>query len=145
MAEMMRIPAVWVIQQRGGPSTATVIYSQQETRLTCFGGNGEGLRVVYSTASHQELFDYTIKALNTAWQYRFPTFVLGDGYQAKMREPVTLYNPEDRGIKIVPGEPLVLKPGIPGQDKLIWTARKQPIYPTSVSNSGAVFPLPLSR
>ena len=42
MAEMMRIPIVYFIQQRGGPSTATVIYAQQETTLTCFGGNGEG-------------------------------------------------------------------------------------------------------
>ena len=66
MAEAMRIPTVVVIQQRGGPSTATVIYSQQEVTLTCFGGNGEGLRIVYSTSSHQELFDYTIKAFNTA-------------------------------------------------------------------------------
>jgi 2-oxoglutarate ferredoxin oxidoreductase subunit alpha len=33
MAEMMRIPAVWVIQQRGGPSTATVIYSHQESEV----------------------------------------------------------------------------------------------------------------
>ncbi|MGI6576154.1 MAG: ferredoxin oxidoreductase [bacterium] len=117
MAEMMRIPAVWIITQRGGPSTATVIYSQQETRLTCFGANGEGLRIVYSSASHQDLFDYTIKAMNTAWKYRFPTFVLADGYQAKMREPVTLYNPQDRNIQLVPSEKLVLKPGIPGQDR----------------------------
>jgi 2-oxoglutarate/2-oxoacid ferredoxin oxidoreductase subunit alpha len=102
MAEMMRIPAVFIIQQRGGPSTATVIYAQQETTLTTFGGNGEGHRVVYSTATHQELFDYTIKAFNTAWTYRFPTFVLGDGYQAKMREPLTMYDPEARGEHLVP-------------------------------------------
>ncbi|OPX94174.1 MAG: 2-oxoglutarate ferredoxin oxidoreductase subunit alpha [Pelotomaculum sp. PtaB.Bin104] len=63
--------------------------------LTTHGGNGEGMRVVYSTANHQELYDYTIKAFNTAWKYRFPTFVLGDGYQAKMREPLTIYSPEE--------------------------------------------------
>ena len=101
MAEMMRLPIVYVIQQRGGPSTATVIYAQQETTLTTFGGNGEGHRIVYSTATHQELFDYTIKAFNSAWTYRFPTFVLGDGYQAKMREPLTLYNPEERGEELI--------------------------------------------
>lgn len=117
MAEMMRIPAVWFIQQRGGPSTATVIYSQQETRLTTFGGNGEGYRIVYSTSTHQEVFDYGIKAFNTAWKYRFPTFILGDGYQGKMREPVTLYNPEDRGITLVPSEPFVAKGGVPGVDR----------------------------
>lgn len=117
MAEMMRIPGVWIIQQRGGPSTATVIYSQQELRLTATGGNGEGLRIVYSTASHQELFEYTIKAFNSAWRYRFPTFVLGDGYQAKMREAVTLFRPENRGWELVPAEPILCLPGVPARDR----------------------------
>lgn len=117
MAEMMRLPVVVVVQQRGGPSTATVIYSQQEVTLTTMGGNGEGLRIVYSTANHQELFDYTIKAFNTAWQHRFPTFVLGDGYQAKMREPLTLYDPEARGAVMVKPEPFVGKDGVPGEER----------------------------
>ncbi len=104
MAEMMRIPVVAVIQQRGGPSTATVIYSQQEVTLTTFGGNGEGHRIVYSPCNHQELFDYTIKSFNTAWKYRFPTFLLGDGYQAKMREPLVMYDPAERGIELVKPE-----------------------------------------
>jgi len=117
MAEMMRIPAVFVIQQRGGPSTATVIYSQQEVTMTTYGGNGEGYRIVYSTANHQELFDYTIKAFNTASKYRFPTFVLGDGYQAKMRESLTIYDPEIRGIKMVPTQPMLGLDGKPGVDR----------------------------
>lgn len=117
MAEMMRIPTVLVVQQRGGPSTATVIYSQQEVTLTCFGGNGEGLRVVYSTGSHQELYDYTIKAFNTAWKYRFPTFVLGDGYQAKMREPLYLYDPASKGIEMIKTEPSLGLDGMPGKDR----------------------------
>lgn len=117
MAEMMRIPSVLVVQQRGGPSTATVIYAQQEVNLTTFGGNGEGFRIVYSPSNHQELFDYTIKAFNTAWKYRFPTFVLGDGYQAKMRDSLTMYDPEEKGIKLESSEPFVGKPGIPGIDR----------------------------
>jgi len=117
MAEMMRLPTVLIVCQRGGPSTATVIYSQQELQLTCFGGNGEGMRIVYSTAGQQDLFDYTIKAFNTAWKYRFPTFVLGDGYQSKMREPVTIYDPALRGIQMVPTGPFLGKPGIPGIDR----------------------------
>lgn len=117
MAEAMRLPVVVVVQQRGGPSTATVIYSQQEVTMTTLGGNGEGLRVVYSTATHQELFDYTIKAFNTAWKYRFPTFILGDGYQAKMRESLIFYDPAARGIEMVPTEPYVGKAGMPGVDR----------------------------
>lgn len=118
MAEMMRLPTVVVVQQRGGPSTATVIYSQQEVTLTTMGGNGEGMRMVYSTATHQELFDYTIKAFNTAWKYRFPAFVLGDGYQAKMREPLTIYDPEERGVELTNPEAYVGSEGIPGKDRL---------------------------
>jgi len=117
MAEMMRIPTVLVVTQRGGPSTATVIYSQQEVTMTCFGGNGEGGRVVYSTSTHQELFDYTIKAFNTAWKYRFPTFILGDGYQSKMRESLTIYDPAARGISMVSTEPCVGMEGVPGKDR----------------------------
>lgn len=117
MAEAMRLPTVVVVTQRGGPSTATVIYSQQEVTMTTQGGNGEGMRIVYSPATHQELFDYTIKAFNTAWKYRWPTFVLGDGYQAKMREPLTIYDPEEKGIELIPAEAYLGKAGVPGVDR----------------------------
>lgn len=90
MAEALRIPTVAMIVQRGGLSTSTVIYSQEEVRLTCFGGNGEGFRLVYSTTGLQELFDYTLKAFRNAWLYRWPTFILADGYQGKMKGPVDL-------------------------------------------------------
>lgn len=119
MAEMMRIPTVCVVQQRGGPSTATVIYSQQEVNMTTYGGNGEGFRVVYSTSNHQELFDYTIKAFNTAWKYRFPTFVLGDGYQAKLRESVTLYDPEEKGVTLLEPEAFLGKQPVNGEKKAL--------------------------
>ncbi len=111
MAEAMRLPVLSIIQQRGGPSSGTVVYSQQEVTLTTYGGNGEGHRIVYSTATHQEIYDYVIKGFNIAWKYRFPTFVLGDGYQAKMREPLEMYDPEDKGIEIIKPYPLI---GIPG-------------------------------
>ena len=117
MAEMMRIPFVCAVMQRGGPSTATVIYGQQETTLTCLGGNGEGYRIVYSTSSHQELYDYVIKAFNTAWKYKFPTFVLADGYQGKMREPFTAYDPEERGLKMEPATPFLRGKGVIGTDR----------------------------
>jgi 2-oxoglutarate ferredoxin oxidoreductase subunit alpha len=73
MAEMMRIPFVCAVMQRGGPSTATVIYAQQETTLTCFGGNGEGYRIVSQQPVIRICMIITIKAFNTAWTYKFPT------------------------------------------------------------------------
>ncbi len=117
MAEAMRLPVLSIIQQRGGPSSGTVVYSQQEVTLTTYGGNGEGHRIVYSTATHQEVYDYVIKGFNTAWKYRFPTFVLGDGYQAKMREPLEMYDPQDKGIEIIQPYPLIGIPGKIGEDR----------------------------
>jgi len=98
MAEAMRIPTVAFIMQRGGPSTGTVVYSQSETTLTCFGGNGEGIRIVYSAGSLEELYRIGKKAFNTAWKYRFPTFVLADGYQAKMRGSVAFSANTEKNI-----------------------------------------------
>lgn len=94
MAEALRIPMVTMILQRGGMSTSTVIYSQEEVRLTCFGGNSEGFRIVYSTSNLQELYDYTLKAFQVAWKYRWPTFVLADGYQGKMMGEIEISPPK---------------------------------------------------
>ena len=105
MAENMRIPTVAFINQRGGPSTGTVIYSQQELNLTCFGGNGEGLRIVYSAATTQDLYDYAIKVFNTAWRYRFPTFMLADGYQAKTQAQIETYELAEKQIEPVSAVP----------------------------------------
>jgi len=105
MAEAMRIPTVAIIGQRGGPSTGSVIYSQQELTLTAFGGNGEGYRIVYSPTNLQELYDYIIKAFNVAWKYKFPTFVLTDGYTLKTRALVELKKPKN----LFKSYPLVLK------------------------------------
>lgn len=94
MAEAMRIPTVAFIMQRGGPSTGTVIYSQQEVLLASHGGNGEGFRIVYSPSNLQELYDLVLDAFNVAWEFRFPTFILGDGYLGKMQGEVDLYKPK---------------------------------------------------
>lgn len=86
MAENLRLPFVALVMMRGGPSTGTVNFSQQEVTLTAFGGNGDGLRVVYSASTVQELYELSSKSFSTAWKYRFPTVVLGDGHLAKMRK-----------------------------------------------------------
>lgn len=90
MAESMRLPFVAIIAQRGGPSTGTVIYSQQETILTVHGGNGEGLRIVYAPGDLQELYEMAQAAFVSAWKYRFPAFVLTDGYLCKTKQNLVL-------------------------------------------------------
>jgi len=88
MAEGMRLPFVLFAAQRGGPSSGTVIYSQQEVMLACYGGNGEGMRLVYSPSGPEELYSLTRRAFNEAWQYRFPAVVLTDGYTLKTKSIV---------------------------------------------------------
>ena len=90
MADGMRLPFVAIIAQRGGPSSGTVIYSQQEVNLAIHGGNGEGLRLVFSPSTVEELYRLTRKAFNDAWTYRFPTVVLTDGYLLKTKQDVAL-------------------------------------------------------
>lgn len=106
MAEAMRLPMVVFVGQRGGPSTGQVIYSQQEVTMAVFGGNGEGLRVVYSTSGLQDLYDYALKAFNTAWKYRFPTILLYDGYQGKMKGAVELKVRSEK-LKVKSLEPIL--------------------------------------
>jgi len=103
MAENMRLPFVGIMMQRGGPSTGTVNFSQQEVNLAAFGGNGDGLRVVYSASSVAEMYDLVIKAFSSAWKYRFPTFVLGDGYLGKTKSTVVL----KRQLKPVVSRPIL--------------------------------------
>lgn len=83
MAEGMRLPVVVIVGQRGGPSSGTVIYSQQEVNLAVHGGNGEGMRLVYSPSTIEELYFLTRRAFNEAWLYRFPSIILTDGYLLK--------------------------------------------------------------
>ncbi|PIU24205.1 ferredoxin oxidoreductase [Candidatus Berkelbacteria bacterium CG08_land_8_20_14_0_20_39_8] len=85
MAENERLPFVGIIAQRGGPSTGTVIYSQQEVDLAALGGNGDGLRIVYSASNAAEAYELAAKIFSTAWKYRFPTFLLSDGYLGKQK------------------------------------------------------------
>jgi len=93
MAENLRLPFVSIIMQRGGPSTGTVNFSQQEVNLAAFGGNGDGLRIVYSASNIEEMYYLSVKAFSTAWKYRFPTFVLGDGHLSKMKKNIELITP----------------------------------------------------
>lgn len=104
LAESLRLPIVLYVGQRGGPSTGTVIYSQQELNLARFGGNGEGLRVVYAPSNIQELYVLMQKAFDTAWKYRFPTIVLGDGYLSKTLSEVDL----SQKLKVEKATPIFL-------------------------------------
>src|SRR3989344_4343044 len=64
-------------------------YLQSEDEMAIHGGNGDSFRIVYSASTVEEMYELVIKAFSSAWKYRFPTFVLGDGYLGKMKSTVT--------------------------------------------------------
>lgn len=110
MAENERLPFVGIIAQRGGPSTGTVIYSQQEVNLAALGGNGDGLRIVYSACNAAEVYALSAKIFSVAWKYRFPTLLLTDGYIGKEKITTQLPKllkpyPATRILKEIPGQP----------------------------------------
>lgn len=102
MAEAMRMPFVLIAMQRGGPSTGQVSYSQQEVNLATHGGNGEGLRIVYSPATATELYYYTYLTFLNAWKYRFPAILLGDGYLAKAQTSIKNLDKNVRKLVVKP-------------------------------------------
>jgi len=114
MAENERLPFVAIIVQRGGPSTGTVIYSQQEVNLATLGGNGDGLRIVYSASTPAEVYSLSAKIFSTAWKYRFPTILLLDGYIGKERITSPLANPlrpikSEKILKEIPNRPVHIR------------------------------------
>ncbi len=109
MAENMRLPFVGIMMQRGGPSTGTVNFSQQEVDLAIHGGNGDSFRIVYSASTVLEMYELVIQAFSSAWKYRFPTFVLGDGYLGKMKTTVEF----QQQLKPVESKPLLSESGSP--------------------------------
>src|SRR3989339_367357 len=92
-------------QKAFSASSGTVIYSQQEVMLACYGGNGEGMRLVYSPSGPEELYALTRRAFNEAWKYRFPAIVLTDGYTLKEKSIVDFSLIND--VENFPAYPLV--------------------------------------
>lgn len=84
-------PCVIVDVMRGGPSTGLpTMPAQGDVYQTRWGTHGDVGVVVYAPSSPQELFDFTIKAFNTAEKYRLPVVVLSDEIVSHMTEKVEI-------------------------------------------------------
>ncbi|MBI4561275.1 MAG: 2-oxoacid:acceptor oxidoreductase subunit alpha [Candidatus Rokubacteria bacterium] len=95
LAAMMEVPCVVVNVQRGGPSTGLpTLVGQADVMQARWGSHGDYEIVAYAPASPQECFDLTVRAFNTADQYRIPVFVLADEVVAHMTERVAVPAPD---------------------------------------------------
>jgi 2-oxoglutarate ferredoxin oxidoreductase subunit alpha len=72
-------PVVFVISQRPGPSTGVPTYTTQgDLNFVLSAGQGEFVRFVVAPGDVNEAFDLTGLAMNMAWKYQIPAFVLTD-------------------------------------------------------------------
>jgi len=72
-------PVVFAVSQRPGPSTGVPTYTTQgDLAFVLSAGHGEFLRLLVAPGDPDEAFLLTGLAMNMAWKYQIPTFVLTD-------------------------------------------------------------------
>jgi 2-oxoglutarate ferredoxin oxidoreductase subunit alpha len=79
LAGMAEMPVVIVMAQRTGPSTGLPTYTAQgDLHFILNAGQGEFPRFVVSPGDASEAYYWSGVALNMAWKYQLPTFILSD-------------------------------------------------------------------
>ncbi|MGQ9604356.1 MAG: 2-oxoacid:acceptor oxidoreductase subunit alpha [bacterium] len=93
-------PVVFVVSQRPGPSTGVPTYTMQsDLHFVLRAGHGEFARLVTAPGDPEQAFILTGFAMNMAWKYQIPTFVLSDKNLSESTYSFTL-----RGDEVEPGE-----------------------------------------
>jgi 2-oxoglutarate ferredoxin oxidoreductase subunit alpha len=111
LAAMMELPCVVADVQRASPSTGLpTMVGQSDILQARWGSHGDYGIIAYCPASPQECFDLTVRAFNSADQYRVPVFILMDEVIGHMTERVVIPEPKDipfvdrKRPKSMPGE-----------------------------------------
>ena len=79
LAGMAEVPIVIVMSQRTGPSTGLPTYGgQADLRFVLHAGQGEFPRLVIAPGDADEAVLWSERAMELAWRYQVPAFVLSD-------------------------------------------------------------------
>jgi 2-oxoglutarate/2-oxoacid ferredoxin oxidoreductase subunit alpha len=79
LAGMAEIPIVLVVSQRTGPSTGLPTYTgQSDLHFILHAGQGEYPRLIVAPGDAQESVFWSAVAMNVAWKYQVPAFILAD-------------------------------------------------------------------
>jgi len=79
LAGMAEIPLVIVMVQRTGPSTGLPTYTAQgDLNFVINAGQGEFPRLVVAPGDAEDAYLWSAAALNLAWRYQVPAFILSD-------------------------------------------------------------------
>lgn len=97
------IPIVFVMVQRPGPSTGVPTYTMQgDLSFVINSGHGEFLKVVLAPGNVEEAFYLTGLAMNLAWKFQIPCFVLSDKHLSE-----SIFSFEADPDKVKPEDPLL--------------------------------------
>ena len=133
LAAMIEAPIVIIDVQRAGPSTGIpTLVGQGDIMQAKWGSHGDYEIVAYLPNSVQEMFDLTIEAFNTAWEYRVPVVVLSDQTVGHMIEKLRV--PPLEEIRIVERR----KPEVPPEEYLPFDSRYL-VPPMAVAGEGYRF------
>jgi 2-oxoglutarate ferredoxin oxidoreductase subunit alpha len=79
LAGMAELPLVLVVSQRTGPSTGLPTYTgQSDLQFILHAGQGEYPRLIVAPGDAQESVYWSAVAMNVAWKYQIPSFILAD-------------------------------------------------------------------
>jgi len=79
LAGQGELPAVLVVGQRAGPSTGMPTYTAQaDLNFVLNAGHGEFPRLVTAPGDAEEAYYWSGVAMNKAWKYQIPAFILAD-------------------------------------------------------------------
>ena len=79
LAGMAEIPLAIVVAQRTGPSTGLPTYTAQgDLHFVINAGQGEFPRLVVAPGDAEDAYLWSAAALNLAWKYQIPAFILSD-------------------------------------------------------------------
>ncbi|MBE9529652.1 MAG: 2-oxoacid:acceptor oxidoreductase family protein, partial [Proteobacteria bacterium] len=96
-------PIVFVMVQRPGPSTGVPTYTMQsDLSFAINSGHGEFLKVVLAPGNVEEAFYLTGLAMNLAWKFQIPCFVLSDKHLSE-----SIFSFDADPDKVKPEDPLL--------------------------------------
>ena len=79
LAGMAELPLVLVVSQRTGPSTGLPTYTgQSDLQFILHAGQGEYPRLIVAPGDAQEALFWSEIAMNMAWKFQIPAFILTD-------------------------------------------------------------------
>jgi 2-oxoglutarate ferredoxin oxidoreductase subunit alpha len=79
LAGMAELPLVLVVSQRTGPSTGLPTYTgQSDLQFIIHAGQGEYPRLIVAPGDAQEALFWSEIAINVAWKFQIPAFILTD-------------------------------------------------------------------